>query len=98
METQQLMIKASRSAWTPLGWALALGVSLAMAGCGGQTTPPKSEAESKVAANPAPPPAKAKVSPRGRRGAMLAEGGEMTAQERRAARLKAKKAESEQSQ
>jgi hypothetical protein len=90
------MIKASSAGWIPLGWALALGLSLVVTGCGGRTIPSQSEAERKVAHKAAPPSTKA--SPRGKRGQMLAEGGDLTAQERRAARLKARKGETEQSQ
>ena len=84
------MITASRFHKTPLGWTLALGVSLVVTGCGGPPAPPKLDAETPVAAKPAPAPSKAKATTKSR-GQSLAEGGEDTFHERRAARLKAQK-------
>jgi hypothetical protein len=90
------MIKTSSAGWIPLGWAVALGLSLVVTGCGGRTVPSQSEAQSQVANKAAPPSPKA--SPGGKRGQRLAEGGDQTALERRAARLKARKEETEKSQ
>jgi hypothetical protein len=68
---------------------MVLGTCLVLAGCGGETTPAKTGVESKPAAKAAPT---AKRTAK-RRGETLAEGGDKTAQERRAERLKAKKTE-----
>jgi hypothetical protein len=70
----------------PLAWALSLGLSLGLVGCGGETTPPKTDA-----APSTPAPSAPVVKTKGK-GGSLAEGGELTAQERRAQKLKEKKA------
>jgi hypothetical protein len=88
-ETRQFMSSVRRSAWTPIAWALILGANLVVAGCGGETPATKPEAQPQATANPAPPPAK--TVKRSGKGQVLAEGGDQTAQERRAARLKSKK-------
>ncbi len=83
------MSKVRRFVRILFGWAVMLGVSLAVAGCGGETTPSTSKSdastsksEPKAAANPSPP---SKTKLRG-----VAEGGDKTARERRAERAKAK--------
>ena len=84
------MITASRFHRKPLGWALALGVGLVVTGCGGPPPPPKLDPDIKVPAKPASAASKAKARTKSP-GQSLAEGGEDTFHERRAARLKAQK-------
>jgi hypothetical protein len=73
-----------------LGWVMVFGVSLALAGCGGE--PPAPKAATDAAPTPPSPEGKkpAKVGAKGK--SMLVEGGEMSARDRRAANLKEKKA------
>jgi hypothetical protein len=70
-----------------LGWGGVIGVSLVVAGCGGSPPPVPDSAPTSSSAAPA-----IKVAPKGKRNT-VAEGGEISAQDRRAARLKAKQAE-----
>jgi len=76
------MSNVRRFARILFGGAVLLGVSLAVAGCGGATTSPKSTFEPKAEASSTPP---SKSKTRG-----LAEGGDKTARERRAERQKTK--------
>jgi hypothetical protein len=70
-----------------LGWALSFGLSIGLAGCGGETPPPKMDAAPSNTPAPSAPAVKTKG-----KGGTLAEGGELTAQERRAQKQKEKKA------
>jgi hypothetical protein len=86
------MYSRDMSIWKPLGWALALGASLALAGCGGESTTTRAP---EVAPNPPPktditskPAARATKGP----GGSLVEGGELSAQERRALKQKERQA------
>ena len=83
------MKRATRFVASPLEWAMAVGVSLALAGCG-SSSPPPPVVESAPATPAAPPKTAAKSTGKGK--SMLVEGGEMSAQDRRAAKLKAKQA------
>jgi hypothetical protein len=83
------MTRGASNIGKALGCALSFGLSIGLAGCGGETTTPKTDAAPSTPAASAPStPA---VKTKGKGGA-LAEGGEVTAQERRAAKLKEKKA------
>jgi hypothetical protein len=72
----------------PLAWAMVFGTGLALAGCGSESPPPKTEAASTTPSTEVKKPGK--VAAKGKGG--LVEGGEMSAQDRRAAKLKAKQA------
>ena len=69
-----------------LAWGEVIGVSLALAGCGESPPAVPDSAPTSSAAAPA-----IKVAPKGKRNT-VAPGGELSAQDRRAARLKEKQA------
>jgi hypothetical protein len=71
-----------------------MGAGIVIAGCGGGETPPaQTDAASTPTASPSPPKATKTQGRRGRE--KLADGGDMDAHERRAAKLKEKKAAGE---
>ena len=69
------MKRATRFVASPLEWAMAVGVSLALAGCG-SSSPPPPVVESAPATPAAPPKTAAKSTGKGK--SMLVEGGEMS--------------------
>jgi hypothetical protein len=71
-----------------LARTLVFGVSLVLTGCGGESPPPKVETAPTKPSNPDKKPGK--VGAKGK--SALVEGGDMSAQERRAAKLKEKQA------
>ena len=82
------MLRGTSLIRKPLAWAIVLGVSLALAGCGGESTPTptSTEAQPDVKAAPADPKS---VTKGGKQKKFQEE--EPTALEKRAARLKAAK-------
>jgi hypothetical protein len=88
------MIKGISFPHASLAWAFVLGVGLVVMGCEGESKPlpSKSEEPPKQAPQPSPKVLQRRAGPGGR----LAEGGDMSAQEKRAARLRAKAQENQQ--
>jgi hypothetical protein len=66
------------------------GASLALSGCGGDSPPPLPQVDSASQTSAPPVNTAGKTAPKGK--GNLIEGGELSAQERRAAKLKAKQA------
>jgi hypothetical protein len=86
------MYQKTRRLWKPIGWGMSFGLSLILVGCGGDSTAPKSEGDQKPIAStdtPAGTNAKPKT---GEKGGKMAPGGELSREERRAAKLREKDA------
>jgi hypothetical protein len=81
------MLRPTGGAWQPLGWLMLCGVTLVMVGCGGEPPPRVSEADAKSPSTAAPSDS-AKSTGKGKAG--IADGGDLTRQERKAAKFKEK--------
>jgi hypothetical protein len=83
------MLRGTSFIGKSLGWAMVFGVSLAMAGCGGDSPPPKVDAA--PVASSAPVTKSEKAGPKGKNA--LAPGGDLSPRERRALKQKEKQAD-----
>jgi hypothetical protein len=76
------MNKQRRFGWNRLSWTITSGLGFVIAGCGGESSPPAPAPSAKADAGPGVKSKKGTIGPGGR----LAEGGDLSAREKRAAR------------